>query len=106
MEEVDEYDATLVWAEQEEKLRLTRGQGISSFYLIIGSIFILLICIFILYYSNRGRKDEITTLDMMRDPENIYDEEFSSYEVEEELEQQELPNNSKEVVENVEDEEV
>ena len=92
MEEVDDYEATLAWAEQEEKLRLTRGQGIGSFYLIIGSIFILLICILIVYYFNKGKKYELTILDLMRDPENIYDEEFSTYEVEEdEVEENEQP---------------
>jgi len=86
--EVENYDATVNWAEQEEKARITRGQGISSFYLITGAIFVIVICFFVLYYGNRGRLDETDTLNMMLDPDNIYDEEFS---YEEEIEQPPSP---------------
>ena len=75
--EVEDYEATVNWAEQEEKTRLTRGQGISSFYLITGAIIVLVICFFVLYYANQGRLDETGALNMMLDPDNIYEEEFS-----------------------------
>jgi len=80
MEEVDDYEATLNWAQQEEKLRIERGQGFGSFYLVIGSIFIFLFCLLIFYYANKGRKDELSALDMITDPEHIFDDDFSNFE--------------------------
>jgi hypothetical protein len=71
-EEFDEYNDTLVWALEEEKLRTTRGQGINSFYLIVASIIILFAVFLILYFFNKGKKT--STLSMMRDPENIFDD--------------------------------
>ena len=90
MEEVDDYDATINWAEQEENLRLTRTEGVGSFYLVVGSIFVLIICFFALYYGNRGRIDDTEALDMMNDPENIYDDEFSYEDIPVQQEQQEV----------------
>ena len=92
MEEVDDYDATLNWAIQEETLRTTRGQGYGSFYLILVSILILMFCFLVVYYSNRNRangtsgvnkgKDskDITALDLIKDENNILLEEFSNVE--------------------------
>ena len=74
----EDYETVVAWAEQEEKTRSIRGQGVSSFYLILGSIFVFIVCFLILYYTNRGRKTELTTIDLMTDPENIYEEEFTS----------------------------
>ena len=81
MEEVDDFDKTLVWAIEEENLRATRGQGIGTFYLVIISIFIFVTCFLILYYSNRGRK--LNTLDMLKDPNNVFDHFSTEYEEEE-----------------------
>jgi hypothetical protein len=83
MEEVDDYEATINWATQEETLRATRGQGYGSFYLIIASILILLFCLLILYYTNRGngkKKTNASALDLIQDENNIYLEEFSNVE--------------------------
>jgi hypothetical protein len=71
-EELDEYDETLVWALEEEKIRTTRGQGVSSFYLVVIGIIILFIVFLFLYFSNRGKK--LTALDMINDPDNVFDE--------------------------------
>lgn len=84
MEEVDDFDKTLVWAVEEENLRSTRGQGIGSFYLVIVSIFLFVSVFLILYYSNRGKKR--TTLDMLRDTDNVFDHFSTEYEEEEEQE--------------------
>ena len=78
MEEVDDFDKTLVWAIEEENLRATRGQGIGTFYLVIVSLFIFVICFLVLYYSNRGKK--LNTLDMLRDPNNVFDHFSTEYE--------------------------
>lgn len=102
MEEVDDYEATINWATQEEALRATRGQGYGSFYLIIGSILILLLCLLILYYSNRGngnKKTNSSALELIQDENNIYLEEFSNVEENEENEDEndddEIENNDK-----------
>ena len=94
MEEVDDYDATLNWAIQEETLRTTRGQGYGSFYLIFASILLLLFCFLILYYSHRNNKvpkGSLSTLDLMRDEDNILLEEFSN--VEEDVEEDDVDDN-------------
>lgn len=104
--EVDDYEATLNWALEEEKLRSNRGDGIGSFYLIIASILIFLICLFILYLGNRKRKNQklglnagniqngendetnednedngtdgsaLSALGMMKDTKNLYEDEL------------------------------
>ena len=71
MEEVDDFDKTLIWAVEEEKLRSSRGQGVGTFYLVIISLFIFVTCFLILYYSNRGKK--LSALDMLKDPNNVFD---------------------------------
>ena len=84
MEEVDEFESTLNWAVEEEKIRATRGLGVSSFYLIIMAVFLLFIFILILYYTNKERVDLIA-LDMIQDENNIYDDNFTDEpEIEEE----------------------
>ena len=84
-EEIDDYDDTLKWAIEEEKLRATRGQGVGSFYLVIASILIVLICALIFYYANKGRKDDPSALEMMQDEDNIFDDEFSNVDEYEEV---------------------
>ena len=99
-EVVDEFQSTVAWALQEESLRLSRTEGISSVYLIFYSILIVLICFLVLVYFNKGRKYEVeqtgekteqdsqleegeeqeqlkplTALQMIQDENNIYDEE-------------------------------
>jgi len=83
MEEVDDFDKTLVWAVEEEKLRSTRGQGIGTFYLVIVSIFLFVTVFLVLYYSNRGKKR--STLDMLRDSDNVFDHFSTEYDEEEEV---------------------
>ena len=78
MEEVvDDFEPTLTWAVEEEKLRLSRTEGIGTFYLLIASFVIVVICFLVLIYGNRGRVDEFPetpkALDMMQDENNIYD---------------------------------
>ena len=95
MEEVDDYDATLNWAIQEETLRTTRGQGYGSFYLILVSILILMFCFLVLYYSNRNRTNKVNkgnelneslnALDLIKDENNILFEEFSNVEDDDDL---------------------
>lgn len=88
MEEADDYDATLNWAIQEETLRTTRGQGYGSFYLILVSILILMLCFLVLYYANKNKtsekkgqdKSNLTALDLIKDEDNILLEEFSNVE--------------------------
>ena len=80
MEEVDDFDKTLVWAVEEEKLRSVRGQGIGTFYLVIVSIFLFVTVFLVLYYSNRGKKR--TTLDMLKDSDNVFDHFSTEYEEE------------------------
>lgn len=72
MEEVDDFDKTLTWALEEENVRTSRGQGIGTFYLVIASIVLFVIVFLVLYFYNRGSK--VSALDMMRDPNNIYDD--------------------------------
>ena len=90
MDEAGDYDATLNWAIEEEKLRATRVEGYGSFYLIIGAIFILIFCLLILFYANRGRKDGPTALEMMQDEENILFEEFSNLDEDDEIQIEEI----------------
>lgn len=80
MEEVDNFDKTLIWAIEEEKLRATRGQSVGTFYLVVASVIIFVICFLILFYSNRRKKT--SALEMMKDPDNEFDE-FDETETEE-----------------------
>jgi len=73
----NDFENTVIWAQQEENLRKTRGQGISSFYLFISSIMIITLMVFILYLINKNG-DEMSALEMMKDPDNEYDDEFSN----------------------------
>ena len=78
MEEVDDFDKTLVWAIEEENLRTTRGQGVGTFYLVIVSLFLFVSVFLILYYSNRGKKR--SALDMLKDSDNVFDHFSTEYE--------------------------
>ena len=78
----DEYETTVAWAEQEEQLRLTRGQPVSNFYLFSMIFVILGICLLVLYLWNRGEKS-VSALDLARDPDNVLMEKFSQTEVDE-----------------------
>src|SRR5438105_14653987 len=73
-EEVDEFDNTVLWSIQEEvRATKSREQGyISGFYLIIAAVLIFLICVFVLYFANRKRK--MGALEMMQDPNNVFEE--------------------------------
>ena len=98
MEEViDEFDSTLNWAVEEEKLRLTRTEGVGTFYLVIASFIVLVICFFVLIYANKGRVYEETTtspnaLEMMQDENNIYDIESEYEEVEDDVDGEHVVN--------------
>ncbi len=72
-QENEEYDKTLLWAIEEENLRNGRGQGVSSFYLIIGALFVLVIVFLILYYSTE-KEEKLDALEMIQDPNNIYED--------------------------------
>jgi hypothetical protein len=84
-----DFEQTLIWAKEEEKLRSTRVEGISTFYLGLGAIFLFIICFFIIIYLNKDRKYDTTpdALDMIQDENNIYDLESEYEEVEIEVEQ-------------------
>ena len=75
MSKVD-FEKTLEWVEQEEELRKTRGQGISTGYLVISCVMVLGLMLFIYYLINRDNSN-FEALDMMKDPENMYDDDFS-----------------------------
>lgn len=77
----DDYNATVVWAEQEEQLRATRGQPVSNVYLFSLAFVFLGACLLVLYLLRR-EKVEPTTLDMVRDSNNILFEEFPVTEME------------------------
>ena len=85
--EEEDFDKTLLWAVEEEKLRTTRGQGIGTFYLVVVSLFIVATCFLFLYFSNRGTKKTKSAIDLMRDPDNMFDNFSETYEdeVEEEV---------------------
>jgi hypothetical protein len=70
----DDYENTVLWAIEEEKKRLQRGNGYNLTYLLILFIIIFLVVLFILYFANRKKKGN--ALDMIRDPRNLF-EEFS-----------------------------
>ena len=71
MEDENDYEKTLLWALEEEKLRTNRGKGVSSFYLYLISLIIFIVFFLILYFD---KEKKINPIDMMKDPENIYDE--------------------------------
>lgn len=75
----DKFEQTVIWAQHEENLRKTRGQGISSFYLFISSVMIISLLVFIIYLINKNG-DDVSALEMMKDPENEYDDDFSNVE--------------------------
>lgn len=80
----DDFEKTLIWVEEEEKLRITRGQGVGTFYLVVLSIILFVITFLILYFSNRNKK--MNALEMMKDPNNVYDnDDVSESEYEEEV---------------------
>tara|TARA_R110001599_G_scaffold345083_2_gene569157 strand:+ start:1742 stop:2107 length:366 start_codon:yes stop_codon:yes gene_type:complete len=91
--EEEDFDKTLLWAVEEEKLRTTRGQGIGTFYLVIASLFIVATCFLFLYFSNRGTKKTKNAIDLMRDPDNMFDNFSETYEddVEGDEEEEEVP---------------
>jgi len=99
-EEVDEYDKTLIWALEEEKTRINRGKGIAPFYLIISSLVILLILCLILYFTNKEKKS-IGALEMMKDPNNIFDDFSEEVELIDLSEEEEKPiiEEAKEIIE-------
>ena len=86
-----DYDSTVAWALEEEKIRVDRGKAYSTFYLFMGSICILLLCFFVLYYFNRGEKYEFESLNIAKDPENIFIEDDFSNEVIEEIKEEVKP---------------
>ena len=71
MEDENDYEKTLLWALEEEKLRTNRGKGVSSFYLYLISLIIFIVFFLILYFD---KEKKINPIDMMKDPANIYDE--------------------------------
>ena len=79
----DDFEKTLIWAAEEEKLRATRGQGVGSFYLVVTAIIIFVIIFLTLYFYNRGSK--MNALEMMQDPDNVFDGYSETYEEEEEV---------------------
>ena len=82
MEEEDDFDKTLVWSTEEENARANRGGSeIGTFYLVLAAFFLFVFVFFILYFANRGKK--LNAIDMMRDPNNVFED---ADEVEGELE--------------------
>jgi NADH:ubiquinone oxidoreductase subunit 3 (subunit A) len=77
----EDYESTVVWAEQEEQNRLTRGQSVSNFYLFGMSLLILILCVLVLYFWNRSDK-EISALNLVQDPANRLIEDFTQSEFE------------------------
>lgn len=74
-DEVDEFDNTVLWSIQEEarcNKAKENGNGVSGFYLIIAAVLVFLICVFILYFANRKKK--VGALEMMQDPNNVFEE--------------------------------
>lgn len=73
---MEDFDKTLSWVTEEEKLRKERGQGISTFYLFIMSFMVIAFIVFMIYLINTNGK-ELEALEMMQDPDNFYDDEYS-----------------------------
>ena len=73
MEETDDFDKTLVWSTEEENARSLRTTGeIGTFYLVLAAFFLFVFVFFVLYFANRGKK--LNAIDMMRDPNNVFDD--------------------------------
>jgi len=72
-EENEDYDKTLLWAMEEERLRSSRGQGVGSFYLVVTALFVLIVVFLILYFQT-DKNENFNALEMIRDPNNIYED--------------------------------
>ena len=82
-EETDDFDKTLIWSTEEENARALRGTSeVGSFYLVLGAFAIFVVVFFILFFANRGKK--LNALEMMKDPNNVFD--IDEEEIEEESE--------------------
>ncbi len=87
-EENDDFDKTLIWSTEEENARALRSTSeIGSFYLVLGAFAIFVIVFFILFFANRGKK--MNALEMMRDPNNVFDD--VDEDEQEEVEVEEVP---------------
>ncbi len=87
-EENDDFDKTLIWSTEEENARALRSTSeIGSFYLVLGAFAIFVIVFFILFFANRGKK--MNALEMMRDPNNVFDD--VDEDEQEEVEAEEVP---------------
>ena len=85
-EETDDFDKTLIWSTEEENARASRGTAeIGTFYLVLAAFFLFVFVFFVLYFANRGKK--LNALDMMRDPNNVF-EDVEELDLEDEGEQQ------------------
>ena len=85
-EETDDFDKTLIWSTEEENARAGRGGSeIGTFYLVLAAFFLFVFVFFVLYFANRGKK--LNALDMMRDPNNVF-EDVEELDLEDEAEQQ------------------
>lgn len=72
-EETDDFDKTLIWSTEEENARALRSTSeVGSFYLVLGAFAIFVVVFFILYFGNRGKK--LTALEMMKDPNNVFED--------------------------------
>lgn len=77
----DDYEPTVIWAEQEEQLRSSRGQSVSNFYLFGLSFAVLTVCVLVLYYWNRSSRNGPSALELVQDPDNRLIEEFTQSEL-------------------------
>ena len=85
-EETDDFDKTLIWSTEEENARASRGGSeIGTFYLVLAAFFLFVFVFFVLYFANRGKK--LNALDMMRDPNNVF-EDVEELDLDDEAEQQ------------------
>jgi hypothetical protein len=72
-----DFGKLIEWAEQEEKARAKRGNGYQTFYLVVAACIILVIIfLFIIFW----RDEEIAALNLMKDPDNIYEDEYTDTE--------------------------
>ena len=69
------FEDTTKWVSQEEKNRKNRGNGVSTFYLILASAIILGVVVFLLSMGGEDAS-ELTALRLMQDPDNIFDDEY------------------------------
>ena len=78
----DDYEPTVIWAEQEEQLRTSRGQSVSNFYLFGLSFAVLAVCVIVLYFWNRSSGSSgPSALELVQDPDNRLIEEFTQSEL-------------------------